>query len=71
MKLLTRINPLTGEGALRALVDFTLSDARRIYSSIRNPLALKELSHWPTSKMHRQNAIFLTQRRCALLTLPY
>ena len=32
------INPLTAEWALRALIDFTLSNARRFYSSMGNPL---------------------------------
>ena len=31
-------NPLTAEWALRALIDFTLSNARRFYSSMGNPL---------------------------------
>ena len=34
----TSINPLTAEWALRALVDFTLYNARRFYSSMGNPL---------------------------------
>ena len=33
------INPLTAEWALSALIDFTLSNARRFYSSMGNPLA--------------------------------
>ena len=33
-----RVNPLTAEWALRALIDFTLSNARRFYSSIGKPL---------------------------------
>ena len=37
------INPLTAELALRALIDFTLSNARRFYSSTGNPLAGKGL----------------------------
>ena len=36
-------NPLTAELSLRALIDFTLSNARRFYSSIGNPLAGKGL----------------------------
>jgi len=35
------INPLTAEWALRALKDFTLSNARRFYLSMGNPLAGK------------------------------
>ena len=35
----TVFNPLTAEWALRALRDFTLSNARRFYSSMGNPLA--------------------------------
>ena len=34
----TFFNPLTAEWALRALIDFTLSNARRFYSSKGNPL---------------------------------
>ena len=37
------INPLTAERALRALIDSTLSNARRLYSSMGNPLAGKGL----------------------------
>ena len=40
----TSVNPLTAERALRALVDFTLSNARRFYSSMGNPLDRKVLS---------------------------
>ena len=36
-------SPLTAEGALRALIDFTLSNARRFYSSKGNPLDGKGL----------------------------
>ena len=35
----TELNPLTAEWALRALPDFTLSNARRFYSSMGNSLA--------------------------------
>ena len=38
------INPLTAECSLRALIDFTLSNARRFYSSMGNPLDRKGLS---------------------------
>ena len=37
------INPLTAEWALRALIDFTLSNARRFYSSMGNLLDGKGL----------------------------
>ena len=37
-------NPLTAEWALRALRDFTLSNARRFYSSMGNPLDGKGLT---------------------------
>ena len=37
------LNPLTAEWALRALIDFTLSNARRSYSSMGKPLDGKEL----------------------------
>ena len=35
------INAFTAVGALRALIDFTLSNAKRFYSSMGNPLAVK------------------------------
>ena len=38
------LNPLTAEWALRALIDFTLSNPRRFYSSMGNPLAGKGLT---------------------------
>ena len=38
-----KVNPLTAEWALRALIDFTLSNARRFYSSKGNPLDRKGL----------------------------
>ena len=37
------LNPLTAEWALRALIDFTLSNARRFYSLMGNPLDGKGL----------------------------
>ena len=39
------LNPLTAEWALRALIDFTLSNARRFYSSMGNPLDGKGLKN--------------------------
>ena len=39
-----QVNPLTVEGALRALLDFTLSNARRFYLSMGNPLDGKGLT---------------------------
>ena len=43
------INPLTAEWAPRALIDFTLSNTRRFYSSMGNPLDGKGLMimYWP------------------------
>ena len=41
---LESFNPLTAEWALRALIDFTLSNARRFNSSMWNPLDRKGLS---------------------------
>ena len=38
-------NPLTADWALRALIDFTLSNARRFYLSMGNPLDGKGLSN--------------------------
>ena len=43
------INPLTAEWALRTLMDFTLSSARRFYSSKGNPLDGKGLSRYKLS----------------------
>ena len=42
-ELLLSLTILTAVGALRALIDFTLSNARRFYSSMANPLAVKGL----------------------------
>ena len=39
----TELNPLTAAGALRALTYFPLSNARQVYSSVGNPLAVKGL----------------------------
>ena len=41
--VLPPFNPLTAEWALRALIDFTQSNARRFYSSMGNPLDGKGL----------------------------
>ena len=38
------VNPLTAKWALRALIEFTLSNARRFYSSMGNPLDGKGLT---------------------------
>ena len=35
--------------ALVTLIDFTLSNARRFYSSMENPLAVKELRTGPST----------------------
>ena len=40
----TSVNPLITEWALRGLIDFTLSNARRFYSSMGNPLDKKVIS---------------------------
>ena len=37
------LNPFTAVGVDRSLIDFTLSNARRFYSSKGNPLAVKGL----------------------------
>ena len=39
------LNALTAIGALMTLIDFTLSNARRFYSSMGNPLAVKGLTN--------------------------
>ena len=47
------INPFPAEWVLRALIDFTLSNVRRIYSSMGNPLDGKGLkSNSVTEKRH-------------------
>ena len=38
------VNALTAVGAFMTLIDFTLSNARRFYSSKGNPLAVKGLT---------------------------
>ena len=43
VSLLVTLNALTAVGALMTLIDFTLSNARRFYSSMGNPLAVKGL----------------------------
>ena len=40
---MSNLNALTTVGALMTLIDFTLSNARRFYSSMGNPLAAKGL----------------------------
>ena len=40
----TAVNALTAVGALRALIDFTLSNARRFYSSMEITLEVKGLN---------------------------
>ena len=40
----TRFNPFRAVGALMTLIDFTLSNTRRFYSSMGDPLALKGLN---------------------------
>ena len=42
-KKMKQVSPLTAEGALRALIDLTLSNAKRFYSSMGNPLDGKGL----------------------------
>ena len=57
------IDPLTAEWALRALIDFTLSNVRRFYSSMGNPLAGKGLKHliviqfskWPRDEIPKHS----------------
>ena len=55
-------NPLTAEWALRALRDFTLSNARRFYSSMGNPLDGKGLmcraNIWPALAPRERFPIF-------------
>jgi len=50
----SNLNPLTAEWVLRALIDFTLSNARRFYSSMGYPLAGKGLTFcYPISEQSR------------------
>ena len=51
------LNPLTAECALRALVDSTLSNARRFYSSMGNPLDGKGLSSAQSCENHKQSSL--------------
>ena len=53
------INALTAIGALRALIDFAVSNARRFYSSMRNPLAVKglKLIFFVLKVLHKLNLI--------------
>ena len=44
------INALTAVGALMTLIAYALSNARRFYSSMGNPLAVKGLSSYPADK---------------------
>ena len=44
IRIVLPFNPLTAERALRALIDFTLSNARRFYSSMGTPLDGKGLN---------------------------
>ena len=43
VSLLATLNALTAVGALMTLLDFTLSNVRRFYLSMGNPLAVKGL----------------------------
>ena len=58
---LIRVNPLTAEWVLRALIDFTLSNAKRFYSSMGNPSAGRGLNN------NRQNITKLKFGEFALL----
>ena len=49
--LLKNFNPLTAEWVLRALIDFTMSNARRFYSSMGKPLDGKGLTKFISSFM--------------------
>jgi len=62
----TFFNALTAVGALMTLIDFTLSNARRFYSSMGNPLAVKGLM-----KDHRRRSRVETgPSQCQLLVIP-
>ena len=64
-------NPLTAEWALGALKDFTLSNARRFYSSMGNPLDGKGLRPWYGNKMFdvAEDSNLLEYKEDKLLTL--
>ena len=47
-------NPFRSVGALMTLIDFTLSNARQLYSSMGNPLAVKGLIQWEGQIKHIQ-----------------
>ena len=49
------LNALTAVGTLMTLIDFTVSNVRRFYSSIGNPLAVKGL---------KVSKVFLLEQHC-------
>ena len=57
VKTYVPINPLTAEWALRALIDFTLSNARWFYSPMGNPLDGKGLSSTESLKKSRLDPV--------------
>ena len=67
------LNPLTSEWALRALIDFTLSNARGFYSSMGNPLAGKGLTEgggllvYPEISLKLSPSISITLQRYRIL----
>ena len=68
------INPFPSKWVLRALIDFTLSNARRFYSSMGNLLDRKGLKPflWQLYMFHKnrieQNTIFLILKGCCILS---
>jgi len=55
------LNPLTAEWALRTPIDFTLSNARRFYSSMGNLLAVKGLRNcWAQLQVWARRVFMLT-----------
>ena len=54
------INALTAVGELMTLIDFTLSNARRFYSSMGNPLAVIGLKLRPSKRIPEDPSEFLT-----------
>ena len=61
LKTPTMTNAFTAVGALRALIDFTLSNARRFYSSMGKPLVVKGLRGGLHSKVTVCIICFMTR----------
>ena len=73
---INNLNALNAVGALMTLIDFILSNVRRFYSSMRNPLAVKGLNDLFCSSVddvttRRQISIFSYNLQIAHINRPY